>query len=174
MTGPGLLILVGKGRLRPGLYSAVLGIALNLTLSFVLIRRYGFQGAVIGTSLSLCFASGFFLFKFQRETKSSLLELLKVAYVKPIISSLLVAGGVLFFLRAVRVSWGGLFAGGLLFGAAYSLLLLLFRFFDWVDLAIVERIVRVPSFIRRIVPNAELGSSLFANRKSAQATSEWD
>jgi O-antigen/teichoic acid export membrane protein len=174
MTGPGLLILVGKGRLRPGLYSAVFGIVLNLTLSFVLIRLYGFQGAVIGTSLSLCFASGFFLFKFQRETKSSFLEMLKVAYVKPIVSSLLVAGVVFFFLRAVAVSWGGLFSGGLLFGAAYSLLLLLFRFFDHIDLAIVERIVRVPSFIRRIVPNAELGSSLFANRKSAQATSEWD
>jgi O-antigen/teichoic acid export membrane protein len=171
-TGPGFLILIGRGKLRPGLYSAVLGIVLNLTLSFVLIRLYGFQGAVIGTSLSLCFASGFFLFMFQRETKSSLLEVLKIAYLKPILASLLAAGGVLFFLRAMGVSWVGLFIGAIIFGAAYSMLLLLFRFFDSVDLAIVDRIVRVPSFIRRIVPNAELGSPLFANRKSAEATSE--
>jgi O-antigen/teichoic acid export membrane protein len=171
-TGPGFLILIGRGKLRPGLYSAVLGIVLNLTLSFVLIRLYGFQGAVIGTSLSLCFASGFFLFMFQRETKSSLLEVLKIAYLKPILASLLAAGGVAFFLRAMAVSWVGLFLGAIIFGVAYSMLLLLLRFFDTVDLAIVDRIVRVPSFIRRIVPNAELGSPLFANRKSAEATSE--
>ncbi|MGB7436460.1 MAG: oligosaccharide flippase family protein, partial [Candidatus Acidiferrum sp.] len=67
LTGPGFLILIGKGNLRPGLYSAILGIALNVTLSLVLIRLYGFRGAVIGTSVSLLLASLLFQYQFWRE-----------------------------------------------------------------------------------------------------------
>jgi O-antigen/teichoic acid export membrane protein len=173
-TGPGFLILIGRGKLRPGLNSAVLGIVVNLCLSFLLIRLYGFQGAVIGTSVSLCIASAYFLYAFERETKSSLLQLAKVAYLKPLIASLPAAGGLLLFLRLVSISWVGLFTGALIFGSIYSLLLLLLRFFDSVDLQIVDSVVQVPSFFRRIVPNAELGGAIFANRKSAQTTSECD
>jgi O-antigen/teichoic acid export membrane protein len=64
-TGPGFLVLVGSGKLRPGIYSATLAIVVNLTLSFFLIRAYGFQGAIIGTSFSLIAGSVFFLFLFQ-------------------------------------------------------------------------------------------------------------
>jgi O-antigen/teichoic acid export membrane protein len=173
-SGPGFLILIGRGKLRPGVNSAVLGIILNLTLSFLLIRLYGFQGAVIGTSVSLCIATAYFLFEFKRETDSSPWELAKVAYLKPMVSSLPAAAALFFFLRFVRVSWLALFSGGLIFGSVYCLFLLILRFFDSVDLQIVDGVVQIPSFVRRIVPNAELGGAIFANRKSAQTTSECD
>jgi O-antigen/teichoic acid export membrane protein len=171
-SGPGFLILIGQGKLRPGLNSAVLGIVLNLTISFLLIHLYGFQGAVIGTSLSISIATAYFLYEFQRETKSSLLELARIAYRKPLFASLVSGAVLLISSEVVRVSWVTLFLGALVFGLIYAVFLLFLRFFDSVDLAIADRIVRVPSFVRRIIPNAELGSPLLANRKSAQATSE--
>ena len=83
-TGPGLHILVGGGNLKPGLYSAILGILLNVTLSLFLIRHaYGFGGAVIGTSLSLIVASCFFLYLFRRETGRTLPKVFRIAYLKP-------------------------------------------------------------------------------------------
>jgi O-antigen/teichoic acid export membrane protein len=172
ITGPGFLILMGRGKLRPGLYSAVLGVVLNLTLSYGFIRAYGFQGAVAGTSISLCCAAVFFLFRFQREMNSSFLELAKIAYLKPAISSLLVAGAEQFFLRVIGASWVGLFAGGVVFGTVYSFLLLLFRFFDSADLAIAESVVQVPTVIRRIIPKANVSGSLRYNHEHAQPASE--
>jgi O-antigen/teichoic acid export membrane protein len=172
ITGPGFLILMGRGKLRPGLYSAVLGVVLNLTLSYGFIRAYGFQGAVAGTSISLCCAAVFFLFRFQREMNSSFLELAKIAYLKPAISSLLVAGAEQFFLHIIGASWVGLFAGGVVFGTVYSFLLLLFRFFDSADLAIAESVVQVPTVIRRIIPKANVSGSLRYNHEHAQPASE--
>ena len=171
-TGPGFLILMGRGILRPGVYCAVLGVVLNLTLSYGFIRAYGFQGAVTGTSLSLCVASGFFLFQFQRETRVSFLEVAKLAYAKPIASALVAVAGVFFYLRVTGSSWFSLFSGAVVFGVAYSLLLLLFRFFDIVDLAIADSIVRVPYFIRRMIPSAEPSGSSLYNLESSRPASE--
>jgi len=172
MTGPGFLIMVGRGKLRAGLNSAIAGIVLNLTLSLVLIRWYGFPGAVIGTSISLGLASALFLVEYQLETKSPLWDLMRTAYFKPIVSALLVFAGLRVIARLVANTWVALFAGALIFGGIYFILLLLLRFFDSVDLSVVERVIRLPSFVRRIVPNAELGRPLLSNRPSAQAPSE--
>ena len=173
-TGPGFLILLGRGNLRPGLYSAILGIVLNLTLSLILIHAYGFKGAVIGTSVSLCSASIFFLLEFQKQTKTSLISLVRFAYVKPLLASLFALSFVWILRRLVETSLITLFAGAAIFGLAYFLTLLLLRFFDSFDLSTIETVVRLPSFFRRIVPNAELGGSLLSDRESAQATSEWE
>jgi O-antigen/teichoic acid export membrane protein len=170
MTGPGFLILTGRGKLRPGLYSAILGIVLNLTLSLFLIRSYGFRGAVIGTSLSLCLASGFFLIEYQLETKSPLSDLVRKAYLKPVISSLLVVAALLVFARSVETTWVTLFAGALVFGGAYLMLLLVLRFFDSFDLKIVEKFLPIPRIARRFIPDAELGSALLPDSESAQPT----
>ena len=172
-SGPGFLIMMGRGDLRLGLYSAVLGVVFNLTLSYFFIQAYGFQGAVIGTSLSLCCAAAFFHLRFHRETHSSWAELAKIAYLKPALGSLLVAGAMVFFMREIGSSWVGLFVGGLVFGVAYLLSLLLFRFFDGADLALAESVVPVPSFIRKLVPSTEM-DSLPCNGGGARAASELD
>jgi O-antigen/teichoic acid export membrane protein len=154
VTGPGLLILVAKGKLKPGLYSAFVGIALNLSLSLFLIRAYGFQGAVIGTSLSLGIASGFFLYLFQRETDRSFSKVIRSTYLKPVTCSLTVLLLLWLFTRSGPSSWLGLIIHGIGFGAAYLVLLLLLRFFDRFDLAIVERFLPVSRLARRIIPDA--------------------
>ena len=170
MTGPGFLILVGAGKLKPGLYSALLGMVLNLSISLILIRAFGFRGAVIGTSISLIIASFFFLYLFYRETRGAFPKVLRRAYLKPIGSSLAVVIALWRIARLGRSSWGGLVGYGIVFGLAYVALLLLFRFFDTFDLALVENFLPLPRIIRRIIPDAELGSTVLSHSESAQTT----
>ena len=171
-TGPGLLILVGGGKLQPGLYSAIFSIVLNVTLSLFLIRAYGFQGAVIGTSFSIVAGSGFFLYLFRRETGHAFPKVIRIAYLKPILSSL---GGIAVLwvlMHSERSSWGKLVLNCIIFGVTYLVLLILLKFFDLSDLAMVERFLPIPRFARRIIPDddAELGSALLPDSESAQTT----
>jgi O-antigen/teichoic acid export membrane protein len=154
-TGPGSLILIAAGKLKPGLYSAILGVVLNLGLSLILIRAYGYAGAVVGTSLSLIIASIFFLWIFRRETGGSFSKVMRKAYPKPVSCSLfcllilsLVTGS------TETYSWARLVFQGVAFGIAYVVSLLLLRFFDQFDLAIVEGVVPVHRLARRIILGA--------------------
>jgi O-antigen/teichoic acid export membrane protein len=170
-TGPGLLILVGGGKLRPGLYSAVLGIVLNVTLSLFLIRAYGFKGAVVGTSLSLTIASGFFLYLFRRETAGSFPKVFRAAYLKPIVCSLGSIALIWIFTHTDRPSWGRLVMHCLVFGVTYLILLLLLRFFDSSDLTMIEGVFPIPRIVRRIIPDdVELGGSLLPDPESVETT----
>jgi O-antigen/teichoic acid export membrane protein len=166
-TGPGLLILVGRGNLRPGLRSAAFGIVLNATLSLFLIRAYGFPGAVIGTSLSVIIASGFFLYLFRRETGQAFPKVFRMAYPKPIVCALAGIAALWILTHSERSSWGKLLANCVVFGFVYLFLLLLLRFFDRSDLAMVERFLPIPEIVRRIIPDAELGSSLLSDSEGA-------
>jgi O-antigen/teichoic acid export membrane protein len=169
-TGPGLLVLVGGGKLRPGLQSAVLGIVLNVTLSLFLIRAYGFTGAVIGTSLSLISASGLFVYLFLRETGRAFPKVIRIAYLKPTACSLGAIAFLWMITHAERSSWGKLLGNCLVFGVVYFGLLLLLRFFDRSDLAMVERFLPIPRVARRFIPDAQLGSPLLSDSESAQTT----
>jgi len=166
-TGPGLLILVGAGKLKPGLYSSIMGMGLNVVLSLFLIRAYGFSGAVIGTSLALSIASAFFLHLFRRETKSSFPKVMRRVYLKPVICSFLGIAAVWELTRSYPCSWNKLITSGLIFGVAYLFLLLLVRFFDTADLVMIERYLRIPRVARRLIPDAKLGSSLLADSETA-------
>lgn len=154
MTGPGLFILWGKGRLQPGLYSAFLGMTLNLSLSFFLIRAYGFSGAVLGTSLSLGIASIFFLYLFQRETSRSFFGILRSAYLKPIACSVALIVLLWLFVRPRESSWFGLAIYGFLFGAAYLVMLAFSSFFDSFDAAILKGFLPAFRMNRRVAPGA--------------------
>jgi peptidoglycan biosynthesis protein MviN/MurJ (putative lipid II flippase) len=151
-------------------YSAVLGIVLNLTLSLFLIRAYGFQGAIIGTSLSMVIASVFFLYMFHRETAGSYSNVIRSVYAKPILCSLLIVGLLWAVTRVAQPSWSRLAVEGLIFGATYLVLLLLVRFFDRFDLDILERFLPIPGIARRFIPDVELGSALLPDSESTQTT----
>jgi O-antigen/teichoic acid export membrane protein len=153
-TGPGFLIFIGKGKLRPGLYSALLGIALNLSLSYFLIRAYGFHGAVIGTSISLSVASAFFLYLYQRETGSSFLDVLRRIYLKPVACSVALLAVLWLLTRSQPSSWSGLVTHGIAFGIAYLVLLLLLQFFDSFDAAILKRLSPAFLLARKVAPGA--------------------
>src|SRR5262249_39677618 len=109
-TGPGFLIFAGRGYLKPGVESAVLGITLNIVLSLGLIYRFGFAGAVIGTSISLLAASTYFVFIFHRRTKYSFTRLLKESYIKPILISVSGIWGIMTVRPVNNLSWFGLAA----------------------------------------------------------------
>jgi O-antigen/teichoic acid export membrane protein len=153
-TGPGFLILVAKGRLNSGLYSACVGIVLNLSVSLILIRAYGFRGAVAGTAISLGLASSVFLYLFWRETSGAFSRVMRRAYLKPILCSLPVGIVLSALTHSRRSSWSGLVAFGVVFGVAYLVLLSSTRFFDGMDLSIAASVLRVPWIARRVVPDA--------------------
>src|SRR5208282_2921426 len=70
-TGPGFLIFAGSGYMRPGVQSAIMGIVLNVFLSLGLIYKFGFAGAVLGTSSAIIIASAYFISMFHRRTHYS-------------------------------------------------------------------------------------------------------
>ncbi|MFZ1005884.1 MAG: polysaccharide biosynthesis C-terminal domain-containing protein [Candidatus Sulfotelmatobacter sp.] len=153
-TGPGFLTLLGKGILKPGLYSAVAGIVLNCSLSLVLIWAFGFQGAVIGTSISMAAASVFFLYLFQRQTHGAFPSVMR-NYWKALGCSLAIVPVLWLVTRSEPNSWGLLVFRGLFFGVAYLLLLLAVRFFDAVDLSIAGAFFPVPGVIQRLIARRE-------------------
>jgi O-antigen/teichoic acid export membrane protein len=149
-TGPGFLIFAGSGNLRPGIQSATLGIALNVVLSLGLIYRFGFAGAVLGTSASLILASGFFISVFHRQTGYPVSRVLQESYLKPIVTSIVVASA-LFAIRPTRdLSWLGLAGTGVVFGAFYAFGILLSGFFDDYDWSKIESFLPVARYARRM------------------------
>lgn len=170
LTGPGLLIFIGIGKLKPGLYSAVVGIVLNVSVSFFLIRTYGFAGAVVGTSVSLLLASLFFIYQFWRETAGLFAGMVRKAYLKPGICSALTLIPLWLFTSRTGASWGSMVCEGIAFAILYAFLLLLVGFFDTFDVAVVERLFPIPMIARRFIPDAELGGSLFSHSERTQTT----
>jgi len=154
VTGPGFLIFAGNGNLGPGMRSAALGIALNVLVSFLLIRQFGLTGAVAGTLIALGIASFYFMYLFHKETGHLVGRLLRESYLRPTMWSIALAVGMFLFCPASGVSWVSLGIQGLLFGAIYALGLLFSRFFDEYDWSKFESVAPMIRHARRIVPIA--------------------
>ncbi len=152
--GPGYLIYIGRGVLRPGIYSAFIGVLLNLVLSLVLIYYLGLSGAVWGTTIAVFVGTVYFIYVFHRQTGYPLRETVQRAYLKPFLCSSASA--------AVLVLIGGHWAGGWpgmclkagLFGTLYLLSVPCTRFFDQFDLAKAESVFPAARFARKIIPVA--------------------
>ncbi len=149
-TGPGFMIFAGSGNLRPGIQSAALGIVLNLVLSFALIYKFGFAGAVGGTSASLILASGYFVAVFHNTTGYSISRVLRESYLKPTLCSLLVLAFALVFHLTQNLSWFGLAEAGFVFGVFYSGVILQSRFFDEYDWRKAELFLPWARYVRRV------------------------
>jgi len=149
-TGPGFLILAGKGDMKPGIQSAILGVVMNVILSLGLIYKFGFAGAVLGTSVSLIIASGYFMMLFHRRTGYLISRVLQESYWKPILCSVLVLTVLLAIRPAKDLSWAGLAATGIVFGIFYAVAILLCRFFDEYDWSKIESIMPVARVARRL------------------------
>lgn len=88
LTAPGFHILNGMGRPETGMYSSILSLLLNLLLSPVLIWKFGFAGALWGTTLSLVVGAIYFCVLFHRHTAIPFLPVFRSCYLPPLLSSL--------------------------------------------------------------------------------------
>ncbi len=66
MTGPAYFISLGIGKAKYGMYSSLVGLIANMVLSFILLRSYGYFGAIAGTLIALTLEGVFFLFLIHR------------------------------------------------------------------------------------------------------------
>jgi O-antigen/teichoic acid export membrane protein len=148
-TGPGFLIFAGKGNMRPGIQSAMLGVILNVILSLGLIYKFGFAGAVVGTSISLIVASAYFMSLFHRITEYSLFRVFRESYFKTICSSAVGLCLALTIRPVRRASWLGLAETGVVFGVSYVVAILLSRFLDEYDREKIESIMPIAKRMRR-------------------------
>ncbi len=149
-SGPGFLILAGRGYLKPAIQSCVLGIVINCVLSFGLIYKFGFAGAAIGTSVSIFAAAVFLIWAFHRESGYPFGRLLRESYLKPALSSLLVIAPLGAAYPPKTLSWVGLAAAGFAFSALYALVILLSQFFDEYDWTKIESYLPAIRHARRI------------------------
>lgn len=154
VTGPGFLIFAGRGHLRPGMQSALIGIILNVFLSLGLIYRFGFAGAVVGTAVSLVSASSYFLYLFHKDTKYSVGRLLREAYLKPVAISLPLSALALLAVRELVPSWTGLAMLGVAFSILYVTTMLFSKFFDRYDWSKMESLIPAVRHARRVIPVA--------------------
>jgi O-antigen/teichoic acid export membrane protein len=149
-SGPGFLIFAGRGHLKPAIRSCMLGIVLNVIASFGLIYTLGFAGAAIGTSVSISVAAIYLTWMFHHETGYRFGRLLRESYLKPAFSSILVIAPLIAMYPPKSLPWAGLVAIGLAFGALYSLVILLSRFFDEYDWTKIESFLPAMRHARRI------------------------
>jgi O-antigen/teichoic acid export membrane protein len=153
-TGPGFLILVGKGLLRPALNATLVGLFVIVTLSFALIYGFGFSGAVVGILIAVVVATVLFFYWFYRISGYSFARVLREGYLKPTGCSLAVLMILMLVAPQGRLGWVGLSAHALTFGVLYVVGLFPTRFFDAFDLAQLEGFLPIARLARRIMPAA--------------------
>lgn len=151
-TGPGFLILVGKGFLRPAINATSIGLFLIITLSFVLIYKLGFSGAVLGILIAVLVATALFVYWFHRSTGYPFGRVLREAYVKPLVCSVVPLVILMAIAPPGRLGWVGLSAHAVAFAILYFSGLLVTRFFDLFDLEQVENLLPIARAARKIVP----------------------
>jgi peptidoglycan biosynthesis protein MviN/MurJ (putative lipid II flippase) len=140
--------------LGPGVKSALTGLFLNITLSFALIYKFGFSGAVVGVFITIMATTVLFLYWFHRSTGYPLGEILARAYLKPTVCAIVIVVLLVEVAPLSDFGWLGLCVHASSFGVLYVLVLLRTRFFDLFDLAQVEGFLPVARIARRIMPGA--------------------
>jgi O-antigen/teichoic acid export membrane protein len=153
-VGPGWLILVGQGNLKPGVYAAALTVLVNITVSFVLIRSYGFSGAVIGTTLATVAGVVCLFYLFNRRCPAYRGRSILGAYLKPVVCASILTACIVAFCPLSRMNWVGLVLAALVFGSLYLLALTGARFFDRFDLVTAENLFPPLRALTRIIPVA--------------------
>ncbi len=143
---PTYFIMVGRGILRPAVYAALLAIVLNIALSYIFIKLWGFAGAALGTALPMIINTIYFFVVCREYFQTSLWHTIRRAYFKPLLSSIAAVSAV----PAIRLlglrNGKGLLAEAVVFSVIYLAGLTVTRFFDRFDLASAE--TQLPFLLR--------------------------
>ena len=150
---PTYFIMVGRGILRPAVYAALLAIVLNVVLSYIFIKQWGFSGAALGTALPMIINTIYFFVMCRPYFQTSLYQTLRRAYLKPLLCSIAAISVVpAISLLGLRI-WKGLLTEMVAFGLVYLIGLAITGFFDRFDLANAE--THLPFLLRyrgKLVP----------------------
>jgi O-antigen/teichoic acid export membrane protein len=146
--GPALLILVGRGTLGPAVRFALVGMFGTLIFSSILISRWGFAGALYGTTISVLSAAAYLMWMFHRETGFSMRRLMPI-YAKPLLCGLGLAVAASGLIPIRELHWPGMISAAAAIVLVQGGALLLLRYFDVFDLSVVERFLPVPEVVRR-------------------------
>jgi O-antigen/teichoic acid export membrane protein len=135
---PTYFIMVGRGILRPAVYAGLLAIVLNVVLSYIFIKQWGFFGAALGTALPMIINTIYFFAACRKYFQTPLWGTIRRAYLKPLLCSLAAVSTV----PAVRLlglrNWKSLLAEAAVFTIVYLAGLTVTRFFDRFDFASAE------------------------------------
>jgi O-antigen/teichoic acid export membrane protein len=146
--GPALLILIGRGRLGPAVRFALVGMCGTLIGSSILISRWGFTGALYGTTVSVLSAAAYLIFMFHQETGFSIRRLMPI-YGKPFLLGVCLAAVAGRLIPIRQLHWPGMIATTVAIVLAHGGGLLLLRYFDAFDLRVLERFLPMPEALRR-------------------------
>jgi len=149
---PTYFVLVGRGILKPSIYSAMIASILNVVLSFVFIERWGFVGAVWGTVIPMAVSNVYFFAACDKYFEISFGQLMRRAYLKPFLCSL-VAAAAMYGANALSAHvWVRLLIGTGVYGLVYVIGLGLTRFFDEFDFSKAEGHLPFVRLARQVIP----------------------
>jgi len=135
MGSPIYFVTVGRGILRPSVYTALLASGLNVVLSYFFIKLWGFSGAALGTAIPMFVSTIYYFAVCRRYFQPDLFKTLRRTYVKPLLCAI-AAAMTIPLIGSLRLhSWIGLLANLIVFGAIYLAGLVLTRGIDRSDLA---------------------------------------
>jgi O-antigen/teichoic acid export membrane protein len=146
MAGAASPLVAGIGRPEYLRNAEALSLFLNIVLSILLVKVYGFYGAPVGTSIAMSVAAIYYLWSFHRLMERPLFPLLKNAFLKPGLCSVASGSAALTVTATLTpyVSDGRLgallifIAAGSVFVVSYVLLILKCRHFDERDIALLR------------------------------------
>jgi O-antigen/teichoic acid export membrane protein len=131
-------LVQGLGRVDFQRNTQILSLSLNVVFSIVLMQRYGFYGAPVGTAIALVISSSYYLWSFHRFMGRPVTAFVQSILVKPAVAAALAAVPSLvlssvLMARASGNAWAALsvflLTGGI-FALVYGGLLLQWRYID--------------------------------------------
>lgn len=120
ISAPGNSIIPNLGIPKYLMYEGLISLAINLVLSFLLIKYYGIIGAAIGTTVSTIIASSYIYFTSIKFFRQNDLSFFAAIYLKPILISL--AGACLSYFTYWAVMQAKVFPVNRLSGIVFLLL----------------------------------------------------
>ncbi len=147
LTGPGAMVVQGMGKPEYHMKLSLKHLILNLTLSIILIIKFGFVGVLIGTCLSYFLTGSYFIYLVNKLLGISPIELGKTLF-RPLLAIL---PAILFsyyfrflfapsgFGSSRSLNLGILLCTGLVLEIVFLLILLRTKYFDKEDLFLAKR-----------------------------------
>ncbi len=160
----GRMVARGMGVPQFEMVSALIILGLNILLSVALIILFGFNGALIGTSMSAVIGSLYFMNRFHKHIERTIMSFLRQVYLKPVIActfAFIVSLAVDLLFHSLGFSPFGrlgylVYLGikGVVFSGAYLLCIIVVRYLDEYDKEVFCTTLKMPfsklGFVKRI------------------------